>query len=48
LREVRIAKKKAVEERILKKKKELAERKMREGRRLTLEELKILYGESDE
>jgi uncharacterized coiled-coil DUF342 family protein len=48
LREIRLGRKKAMEEAILSKKREEAERKLREGKRLTIEDLKVLYGLEDE
>lgn len=48
LKEVRIAKTKATEEKIIEEKKKLVEEKRRRGERLTFEDLRILYGEYHE
>ncbi|MEM2343590.1 MAG: hypothetical protein QW659_05855, partial [Sulfolobales archaeon] len=48
LREVRLARIKQNEEKIVEEKRKLVEEKKRRGERLTLEDLRILYGEYHE
>jgi uncharacterized coiled-coil DUF342 family protein len=48
LKEIRLGRRKAVETELLEKKKEKAAQKLKEGKRLTLEELQALYGEIGE
>ncbi|MCD6323947.1 MAG: hypothetical protein J7L55_02420 [Desulfurococcales archaeon] len=48
LRELRVGRKKAVEKEIIERKKEGAMKKLKEGKRLTLEDLKVLYGGLEE